>query len=169
MAKDTDKDSDSENDGSPILKKLTSKIIMGDTKINARLIPDGKQKLDLYQILGIAGDTKTGSSDYGPWTALLGQFRATNMITGEIFEAFKVLLPAVLSEMILGKMGSQGPDGRGVSFAFIVGIMVDEKSTIGYTYYAKPVIEPGVEDPMQKLIAAVKPPKIKALTHKAAK
>jgi hypothetical protein len=171
MAKD-DKEADTDADGdlttSPIIKKISSLIIMGE-KISAKLIPEKKTESDLYQIAGIATDTKTGESNYGGWTAFLGEFRAVNCFTGEVFTSAKAFLPDVLGEMLMGKLAGQGENGRGIAFAFVVGIRRDEKSTVGYTYYAKPVQAPKADDPMAELVKSLPKVRVKALTHKAAK
>lgn len=182
MATETGKKKDDEKDekretsasGNPLLKKLSAKIIMGDIKIGQKFILEqggDKGQVDLFQIMGNATDTKVGESNFGKWTALIGQFRSVNMFTGEVLEAAKVFLPGILEEMILGKMAGQGSEGRGVLFAFTVGIKLDEtpNSAKGYTYYAKPLVHPQADDPFQKLIAQVPAPKPQKLIAKSDK
>jgi hypothetical protein len=155
-------------DPNMIHKKLAAKIIMAPIKIGRPLLDEqGKKEMDLFQIAGIATDTKVGVSNFGEWVALLGDFQATNVYTGEIMRAAKVLLPPILLELVQGKMAGQGSDGRGVTFAFMVGIKVDEdpRSSLGYTYYAKNIVAPSADDPMTKLLASVPSVKVQKLAE----
>ncbi len=161
MAKDEDK-----GEQLALIKKLSAKIIMGETAINQRLIIEsGRKELDLFRVAGIAVDSKTGESNFGQWVALIGKFQSLNLLTGEVMRAAKLFLPDVALEMIQGEMAAQGPEGRGIGFAFIIGVKLDEaaNSAKGYVYYAKPVMAPAVDDPMEKLLSALPAPKIKAL------
>src|ERR1700723_788278 len=69
------------------VKKLTTKIIVGKKigKIEARTV--------LYSIIGVATGLKTGESNYGAWTGLLGRFEAERTADGAMFSAPLVLLP----------------------------------------------------------------------------
>lgn len=118
------------------VKKLTTKIIVGKKigKIEARTV--------LYSIIGVATGLKTGESNYGAWTGLLGRFEAERTADGAMFSAPLVLLPdEALSPIVNAVRASKG----GVEFALIVSAE-PTLSAPGYVYDIASVVAPRRND-----------------------
>lgn len=126
-------------------KKLSTAKIVG--KISARSVKVDESK-DLYNIVGIASGTKSDISDFGPWTALTGNFAAVNLETSEQFRSGVAFLPDVALDPILGQLGAGAP---AVEFGWVIGIQGDEDVQCGYTYYARPLVEANENDPLERL------------------
>lgn len=130
-----------------ILKKLSIKTVTGLTvaAIREMATPEGAP---VMRIMGIAMGTKGGESDNGPWTALRGQFEASNLITGEVFGGSVLFLPDVALDAILPALAG---DNANVKFALDITVMKDETSTIGYAYSFVPLLKPDENDPLEKM------------------
>ena len=118
------------------VKKLTTKIIVGKKigKIEARTV--------LYSIIGVATGLKTGESNYGAWTGLLGRFEAERTADGAMFSAPLVLLPdEALSPIVSAVRASKD----GVEFALIVSAE-PTLSAPGYVYDIVSVVAPRRND-----------------------
>ena len=118
------------------VKKLTTKIIVGKKigKIEARTV--------LYSIIGVATGLKTGESNYGAWTGLLGRFEAERTADGAMFSAPLVLLPdEALSPIVSAVRASKD----GVEFALIVSAE-PTLSAPGYVYDIASVVAPRRND-----------------------
>lgn len=126
-------------------KKLSTVKIYG--KVTARSVDPG-ETLDLYEVVGIASGTKTGSTDHGDWTALTGNFAAQNLSTGEQFRSGVCFLPDVALDPTVGQLDA---GAASVQFGWIIGIKGDDSVQCGYTYYARPLIEPSEDDPLEIL------------------
>lgn len=126
-----------------MISKISAKSVIG--KIKA---PDSGQHF-IMQVMGIATGTKTGESDKGPWTALLGSFQAINMETGNVYRSGVCFLPNIVLNMILPKLLEK--DSKAVEFAFNIGIKADEDSVTGYVYIAEPIFEAAENDPLEML------------------
>lgn len=124
-----------------IVSKLSVKKICGKVKK-----PEGK--VMLMQVFGIATGTKSDESNFGPWTALLGQFRAVNLETGEVFQSGVCFLPNTGLNLITPLLKKDGVDG--LEFALNIGVIPAE-NTVGYEYYVEPVIEAKDNDPLEIL------------------
>lgn len=152
---------------SQLSKKLSTAKIYG--KIVARTLPEDGSVKPLYTIIGVAQGVKEGTSDYGDWVGLLGQFEAVNRDTGERFASANVFLPDVAQDLIVAQLRS---GAQNVQFAFTIGARVDDSSTVGYTYTAEPILAPDQKDPLEELrqsaFAALPAPE-KAEGKKAAK
>ena len=124
-----------------IVSKLSVKKICGKIKK-----PEGK--VMLMQVFGIATGTKSDESNFGPWTALLGQFRAVNLESGELFQSGVCFLPNTGLNLITPLLKKDGTDG--IEFALNIGVIPAENS-VGYEYYVEPVIESQENDPLEIL------------------
>ena len=136
---------------SQLTKKISTAKIYG--KVNVRKLPEDGTVLNLYSIIGVAIGTKTGTSDYGDWTSLVGQFEATNLETGERMASANAFLPDVAQGLIEAQLTN--PDTKQVQFAFVIGARVDEGSPVGYSYTAQPVLAPDAKDPLEDLRSSV--------------
>jgi hypothetical protein len=129
----------------PIVKKLSIKTILG-RKPKA----PAEGKIDwLCQIIGVATGVKTGNSNFGDWTALMGSFQGLNMETGDISRSGQCFLPDVALNLITAALLNK--DARGIEFAFNIGVKEDSKSTTGYVYVCEPVLEASENDPLEML------------------
>lgn len=139
-----------------LIKKITAKVMMGE--VDKSLIPESENSIDLFHAYGIATSVKTGSTNFGEWTALIGQFRAVRLDNGDVFESGKMLLPDIARDAIVGRLGATA-DTKGIEFAFTIGIKRDtaKNSARGYVYTAKPMIEITEADPIAKLEAKALP------------
>lgn len=128
---------------------LVSKISVAKChgKLDKKNLPKGA----ILRVAGIATGTKTGTSNYGPWTALTGDFYAVNLESGEEFRAGKAFLPSTALGLVEGAL-SDSPEG--VEFAFDFGVKAAENA-IGYEYTVKPVVKAKESDRMAQLLAQV--------------
>lgn len=127
-----------------MIKKLsTPKILGGKPKLK-----EGEKSRNLYNVMGIASNTKTGETDHGPWCALTGNFAAINLETGEQFRSAVVFLPDIALDMVRGQLDT---GANAVEFGFMIAIKEDEQSATGYVYTATPLMEPDENDPLEVL------------------
>lgn len=108
----------------------------------AKLLLDAKLQIPLLRIFGIAGAFKPGNSDHGPFVKFIGQFKAINLKTGEIFVASTMILPRFIEEQLHGVLSAAA--SQSVEFAFEISAQGDQPgakaSATGYTYSAKPLM-----------------------------
>jgi hypothetical protein len=118
------------------VKKLTTKIIVGKKigKVEARIT--------LYSVIGVASGLKTGESNYGAWTALVGRFEAERTADGELFSAPLLLLP---DEATAAPIIQAVKIHEGVEFALIVSVE-PTLSAPGYVYDVTSVVSPRRND-----------------------
>lgn len=124
-----------------IVTKLSAKKIVGKVK-------RPEAKTPLYQVFGIATGIKTGESNFGPWTALTGQFRAVKLDDGQTFQSGVCYLPKMGTDLITPMLNKEGVDG--LEFALNIGVVPSENQ-IGYEYYVEPVLEAKENDPLEAL------------------
>jgi len=150
----------------PQVKKLSVATVFGkiglkelikadETGPGAVAGADGKMsggKMPLIRVIGAAVGTKTGNSSYGDWTALLGQFKAINLDTGEQSEAATLFLPDVALVPI--QVALSGPDSRSVEFAIDIFATLRKDGKPGgvpYTFEWSPLLPSGANDPIRRL------------------
>lgn len=136
---------------SALTKKLSTAKIVG--KINVRKLPEDGTIVNLYTVIGMAVGTKSGTSDFGDWTGLVGQFEAVNLETGERFASANLFLPDVAQGLIEAQLANA--ENHQVQFAFVIGAMADSNSPVGYSYTAQPILSPDAKDPLADLRASV--------------
>ncbi len=130
-------------------KKVSIAKVFG--KVNsATIAKTGGNEIHVLRILGSANGIKTGVSDYGDWKALSGQFRATNPETGEQFDAATAFLPDVALDMIAASLEG---GATAVDFAFDIFAVLDESSSVGYTYRATPLLQAAEDSPINRIAA----------------
>jgi hypothetical protein len=139
------------------VRKVSVKTVYGSVKPPA----DGEPKITpLIQVIGQAIGIKTGETDFGPYTALVGNFEAVNMKTGEIFYGPQCFLPEPFNEMIANKLKSD--ETQGVDFALEIGVrQPTETENVKYVYVSKPIHDPSAADPLEHLrkrLPALAPP-----------
>jgi hypothetical protein len=153
-----------------MLKKLGAKQILGDVKaVVAALCHEDKATADVYSIYGSTNGIKTGTTQYGEFTAFQGQFEAINYYSGEKFAAIQCFIPEPLQTLIKAAMQEHDK----VEFAFTVSVKRRDDLKEGYEYLVTPHKEAQEADPLEKLRTLIPSPKPHALEapkeHKAAK
>lgn len=132
-----------------MLKKLGPKTIMG-VKIEA---PEDDTLL--YTIYGTAKAVRSGESNFGPWTALVGTFEAVRTHDGEVFTSSNCFLPEPVNSMVATSI--RDSENESVEFAVEVYVIPREDLSIGYEYVAEPVAEVQGADPLAALRQKVVP------------
>lgn len=127
--------------GVTIVTKLSAKKVCGK-------VSPPTTKTPLMEVYGIATDVKTGESNFGPWVALIGRFRATRLSDGEVFQSGVCHLPRMAIELITPLLNADGADS--LEFGFSVGVIPAENA-FGYEYYVESMLEPSESDPLEML------------------
>lgn len=133
-----------------ILSKISMAKVVGKIK-------KPTEKTYLMQVFGIANGIENGTSQYGNWTALKGQFRAVNLESGEMFQAGECFLPNIALNLVQGALTDEN---KSVEFAFNVGVYPADNA-FGYEYCCDPLMAAAETDPleiMQKKLAALPAP-----------
>jgi hypothetical protein len=104
---------------------------------------DGK-RMALLDVIGIAKKFKPGSSTFGEFVKFVGQFKATNLRTKDVYTSSACILPKMLEEQLWAVMGA-GEVGD-VQFAFRIGCEYDEKQARKYVYTAISLLPPAEND-----------------------
>lgn len=129
------------------IKKLSTRAIVGgDVPVPSKTTP-------LYTVAGIARGFKTGTSNYGDYCELKGDFIATNKETGEALRSTRMYLPEVAEDMILNALSAEGVNA--IEFAFEIGVKPNKKSATKYEYYCTSLLEAGENDPLAALVNQV--------------
>jgi len=138
-----------------LIKKISAKTVVGNVSAPEKAIP-------LFTVIGIANGIKIGTSSYGEWLALTGQFEATNLETGEQVMAPQVFLPEPLQGLIASKVRTPDENGKAVSVRFGVEVGIKPmKSILGYEYTVRELIDASENDPLADLRKALPAPKPK--------
>jgi hypothetical protein len=136
----------------PQVKKLSVATVYG--KIDAKKVLTSDRPVDLMIVYGLAVGTKSGTSNYGEWTALVGEFEAVNCETGEASQANQLFLP----EIALLPLRVALERAQSVKFAIKLQARAATNSKPGgvpYEYVFENVLPPAEDDPMQALRAEV--------------
>jgi hypothetical protein len=145
-----------------LIRKITVGKVCG--KLDFEVIQERKQ-VELMDVFGILNRSKPDSSDVNNFERFYGQFRATNLETGEEFFSGQCILPGVAADLLSGMLT---PDGGSVEFALRIGAKYDKESSTKYVYTCRPLFR--AADNLQALEARVREA-VKALsapTKKAA-
>lgn len=134
-----------------------------------KAVPDGK-RVELFKIVGTTTQAKTGQTDLGEYVKLLGDFVATNLDTGETFQASQCILPNFVAESMAAALHTS----QSVEFALQVDAVAKASAATGYEFSVKPLIEAEPTDKMRRLLLAAgidpkAPPKLDAPTGDATK
>lgn len=142
-----------------IARKITSKTLGFDkAKIMALLDANKNKPVSLYLLAGRANGTKTGESQYGPWTAFIGSFAAVAVAQGKN-EDFKpgdeirsprCHVPQPMEDMIASSL--QETESGGVEFSLEVMAKLGEKGD--YEYDCKPHVKMQESDELSGLLEA---------------
>lgn len=119
-------------------------------------------RIALMHVFGRVESTETGTSQFGPWTAFVGSFKAVKLEDGEVFRAGKCLLPSIAADAIGDAVDSA--NGGIVEFAIEIGLRRvvklaanGDETGAGYEYTMRPLIEiDEAADPLAALESKVK-------------
>lgn len=135
------------------VKKLSIASIHGPlTKEEKDIIKKG-ESVFIGRFFGVATGSKMGTSQYGPWTALVGSFAGINA-DGEEFRSATVLLPLGINEQIAARLA----DDSVHDVRFSVDIFAKYKKigdNDGHEYFSKSHETPSAEDPLLKMASAL--------------
>lgn len=131
-----------------ILKKASVKTVCG--KLDKEAIK-ASGKILLMTVIGIATGIKQGESTYGPWTALMGNFKVKNAKNDKEYRSGQLFLPDVALNLVEPAL----IENDSVSFAFEILAVYDESSATGYIYSCIPLIEPAENDPLVMLESTI--------------
>jgi hypothetical protein len=155
------------------VKKLSVATVYG--KIDLKEVLNAEKPVPVMRAYGVAVGTKTGTSAYGDWTALIGQFKAVNLKTGEVSEAAQLFLPEVALTPL--RVALSRNENRSVRFALDIKVQPAKNSKPGgvpYEYTFEHLLPPAEDDPLLMLEAEMKEvaalpapePKVKAQAKK---
>lgn len=140
-----------------LVKKITSRDVMGTLK---QVIRESEKKngeiVPLFTIIGQVMGHSTGESQYGPWTKIKGRFRATNKITGDVYNSSVAMLPDEAMDPLLAVLAIDGASS--VDMAFDIGAKIDDTTAVGYVYDVVPLMKPSEDDPLERLQKALPAP-----------
>ena len=150
-----------------IVKKITVKEVLGAKPDIEKLIDYCKIHGDaavmpVMGVVGIASDFLPGRTvlpdgKEQSWLKLLGQFKATNLETGEVFVSGAAILPGAGNDLVYGALKSVAEQGGTVSFVFRIGLRRDKEGITGYAYVVEQVYQPEAADPLAALEARLVP------------
>jgi len=129
------------------LKKLSVKTVYGKPEFE-KDAKDGAE-FSVMQVFGQAQGVKAGTSNFGDWEALTGNFEAVNLDTGEAYRGAQLFLPTLAHEPLVMAMKAN-PDTP-IDFAIEVTAKKDSSVAVGYCYGMKTLIETETADPLKAL------------------
>lgn len=143
-------------------RKITLKEIgaQPSKEDRAAMLLDHSKVIALARIYGIAGAFKPGmgttpDGTQKPYVKFLGQFRAINLKTGEVFNSSTMILPQFIEEQLHGILSAGG--AQSVEFAVEISAQGDKPgakpSATGYTYSVKPLLQMGENSALAALEA----------------
>lgn len=135
-----------------LINKISVATVIGDVKRLVKEMKDGESKT-IMRVVGIANGTKSGESDMGPWTKLLGEFKATNLLDQKEYVSGSCFLPASVMDVVSGQFGD---DVKKVQFGFDIVIVEDIGSQVGYHYSAIPLLKPQENNALALLEKSIK-------------
>ena len=138
-----------------ILRKLTIKSC-GDFSVKrikevmeaAKL--EENQTVPLLKIAGQSTGAKTGQTDKGEYTKLLGMFIGTDLTTGALYQSQQAILP----EFVGGALGAALKSGsQTVEFAFEIHAKRKDTAVTGYEFVVKPLMNAEPTDAIKRIAA----------------
>jgi len=122
------------------LKKITVSSVYG--KVKVKDIPESGE-LPICRVSGVASGTESGTSDYGAWCALTGEFAAANLDTGESFVSPVAFIPGAMGDALVQSMESALREDATSRLKFVVSISVkvSPRDENKYEYIVRPVME----------------------------
>lgn len=109
--------------------------------------------MPLATVYGLVSDYKAGAGKdgMGDYIKFLGQFRAINVETGQIFKSGAAILPGAAPDLVYGALRAMGEQGGAVEFGFNFGVRFDPTAATKYVYDVQQITEVGQSDPLAQL------------------
>lgn len=153
-----------------LVRKISPRTVWGTkTDVLELVLSDKTKEHPLFRVFGIAIGTRKGQSKpegeggkSSEWTALLGNFEAHNLQSGEVFQSGQCFLPNYITDLVAGKLTE---DTTSVRFAFEITAAFDEASATTYSYGGSPLLPTEQNDPLKELVSSVPEP-MKAIAGK---
>lgn len=133
------------------VRKITLGTIKCQPDIEALI---KSKRIDLCDLYGIATRAKPGSSDYGPYVAFVGTFRAVRLEDKAEFESSKIILPQFIEEELFAAFN--GEASGNVEFAMRISAKFDKDAATKYVYDMVPLIKPKENAQLADLLGKVK-------------
>ena len=145
-----------------LLKKITLRTVFGGKGDVLETVMKDKQKEHmLMRVHGFAnGIREAESREVGQdgekikSKGLVGEFEATNLVTGEAFFSPVCWLPQMAVDLVAGQLGEE--DAR-VGFAYDIGVVYSEASATSYEYTVRPLTKLQETDAMTTLKNSLPP------------
>ena len=134
--------------GNPELQPLE----MTDENGQKKTVLRGVEKLYM-RLVGVVRKYETVTSQYGDSVAFAGEFRAVNLLTGEVYNGGKLFLPNVAESFVYNAfLNQEMVEGfNGLELAFDLGIK-PSNTAMGYEYTVKPLIEQTATDRLAAML-----------------
>lgn len=132
-----------------IVKKVTCAFGMPSPKVLALVLAQPEKRAYAGRLVGIAVGTKTGLSQFGDWTALVGTFQFTAP-DGTVTRAAQAFGPDLVIQPVAVQLAS---GLQSVTVAVDVFAEQSEKSPTGWHYTCSAAIEEQENDPLALLMA----------------
>jgi hypothetical protein len=161
-----------------LLRKISARTVFGSkADIQTLVLADRTKPHPLFRVIGICNGTRHGTSKdrdeetAGPnagqtiispgakgdgkskdWTALLGNFQATKLSTGEIFRSGVCFLPNYVTDSITGQLGV---DVEAVRFGFDISARFDGESATSYVFEAQNLMPAKPDDALNNIASEI--------------
>lgn len=135
-----------------VTAKITMKEVMGeDIRKYWRSLPVTTQTVEVVKVGGLVAKYEPKSTQYGESIRLQGDFRATNMQSGKQYASNRCYLPDICTDTIVALLSQRDNPSEAVKFGVVVSLNRDDKSTTGYVYGFRPLIEPKKSNAMLEI------------------
>lgn len=116
--------------------------------------PTGKTLL-LLRVAGYVRDLKSGSGTYGDWTKMIGDFAATNYVTGEVFASRECMLPGAYGDALIETVSfAIQKGGESVKFSCDISVSRSKREpTKKYVFTVRPVLDVEFSSPAMQLLS----------------
>lgn len=132
-----------------LLRKITISTCGFDkTAINAAIAQNGGVETDLLKIAGVTTKATPGQTDKGEFVKLMGEFRAINLVSGELFNSAACILPNFVSDAIAAALEQSNE----VEFALMISAKPNPRSVTGYEFGVTPLVEAKASDKLAGLL-----------------
>lgn len=143
-----------------------------DDKGNVTMADTGPG-VPLLRIMGVVNGAKPGTrtmpdGKVSEWLTFKGQFEATNLLTGEVYQSGTCIMPGALPDLLFGAIKGADDDFKTAQFAVEIGAHYDKSAITSYVYDTKTLLEPKESDAMAALKALIAPATAPAIAAPAA-
>jgi len=141
-----------------IIGKISVKTVVGNKKtINDAISEYNGASVPIMRLVGQVNAIERGSSTYGEWLALKGNFQATNILTGEVFMAGSAFVDHTYSQNI--QLELEKEEVSVVEIGVDVNAASSDSSQSGYSYSIRPLLN-NTFNPFEKLMGELPPVKV---------